>query len=107
MELEYESEEQNGFEELFNAIGADSKTEVAEAEIFIYREVENILTETSASVNHPEKMTDIGETVASDYAEFTDYLDNEDELTGGFYEMGVRERLEHVRKNSALLDYFD
>jgi hypothetical protein len=108
MELEYESEEQeNGFERLFDAIGANSKQEIIEAEIGIYRRAEDILTETSNEVNDPERIDIIGKTVASDYADFANYLEEQSELSDNFYEMSVEDRLEHVETNPGILDYFD
>jgi hypothetical protein len=107
MELEYESEGESGFEELFRAIGAESKQEIIEAEIGIYRRAEDILTETSNEVNDPERIESIGKTVASDYADFTNHLEEESELAEGFYDMSVEKRLEHVENNPGLLEYLD
>lgn len=103
MENESRTEE-DGFESLFRAIKADSAEEMQEAKTEIYTRVEDSLPDTTEE-SDPEKIEMAGSSVASMYADYANYLEQEAELADNFYGMDVDKRLEHIETNTGLREY--
>ena len=109
MEQEFANDTQYGFPELFDSIGAEDDAEKIQAEIGIYRRVEDSMNENikSALSGDPALMRGTGNTSASLYADYAEALEESSELEEGFYELDVEERLESIENNPEVLKYLN
>lgn len=99
MELDYSLDPENGFEKLFDSIGANSKREMMQAEISVYGKAEDVLqsgkydSNTEKYFDHPQNMAALGNAIASHYAGLLDGFKQDSMIDDEFYRLDIEERL--------------